>query len=117
MNSTLRKVFFSAFIIIFSIAIPIAIISLFFLIFPDFYSKGFLTGIAQLYIVCPVMMIANLIISTAYLGEYFKSQTAENRVSQNKHKYFLRIGISILVQIGLNILIENPFRDPPSWGF
>ena len=113
----IKKLIFSTFIILFSIAIPVLVVSLFYQIFPEFYSKGFFTGITHIYFVCPLMMIINCIISILYLSEHFKNKPTDTNKSPNGRRYFTRIVISILVQIGLNILTENPFRDPPISGF
>lgn len=54
-----------------SVVVPIAILMTFFLIFPDFYSKGFLTGLGQM-LVCGVIIICNAIFLPSATVYYFK---------------------------------------------
>jgi len=117
MNNSLRRVTFCALIILFSIAIPIIIISLFFIIFSDFYSKGFLTGAVQLFMITPLMILVNIVISMIYLNSHFNSSSKKGNIRRNNVKYFKMLCVSILIQIILNILVENPFKEPPktSW--
>lgn len=111
MNSTSKKFIFSLVIIVISLAIPIILVSLFFIMFSDFYSKGFLTGLTHI-IICLFMLVINFAISTVWLGKYFQAD-GEYKLS----KLFLGLLLSLLAQCMLNILLENPFTDPPVRGF
>jgi len=111
MDSLPKRILFSSVIIILSLAIPIILLSLFFIIFSDFYSKGFLTGLSHI-IICLLMMAINLAISTIWLGKYFR-----NEGEQEITKLFFGLILSLIAQCILNILLENPFIDPPVRGF
>ncbi|MBP1906334.1 polyferredoxin [Paenibacillus turicensis] len=90
-----------------SIILPILILQLFYILFAEFYTKGFLTGIGHLF-VCGIMIIVNIV------GSQILIQRQYNRVKKNiRRNIFIIITVSIILQVGLSIMIENPFKDPP----
>ncbi|TYP77550.1 hypothetical protein BCM02_102110 [Paenibacillus methanolicus] len=103
-------------VLLLSIGIPSAIQMIFFLSFPGFYEKGFLTGIGQLFI-CGITIVGNAII-IPYRGLFFFNRYVhqfgiETGKSKLIRKVALLLLISAVLQILLTITVENPFKDPP----
>lgn len=90
-----------------SIILPILILQLFYILFAEFYTKGFLTGIGHLF-VCGIMIILNIV------GSQILIQSRYNKEKKNlTRNIFIIIIASIILQAALSIMIENPFKDPP----
>lgn len=90
-----------------SIIVPILILQLFYILFAEFYTKGFLTGMGH-FLVCGIMIILNIV------GSQILIQRQYTRVKENIiRNIFIIITVSIILQVGLSIMIENPFKDPP----
>ncbi len=90
-----------------SIILPILILQLFYILFAEFYTKGFLTGIGHL-LVCGLMIILNIVSSQILI----KSQYNKEKENITRNIYIFII-VSIILQVALSIMIENPFKDPP----
>lgn len=105
--------------LIFAITVPIFILFLFHLIFADFYTKGFLTGMGH-YLVCALMIVANSLSLPVIIYRSYKENIIEVEII-NKDSFHNRIIlsflVSILIHIVLSILIENPFKEPPGLNF
>lgn len=92
---------------------PYGILQLFFIFFADFYQKGFLTGISHI-LFSRVLMFIHAVVSLAFMNNFW---TEKNNGMDGKRfiKYLLiYLAIGVLVQMGLNIITENPFKDPPA---
>jgi hypothetical protein len=100
-----------------SLGIPVIICLSFKSSFPEFYEHGFLTGIGMI-LVAFIMGLLNIALFSSLLNSYFKKY-----ISKNKNDYyylkitFLMIFIIIALQIGFTFLVENPFKEPSSFGF
>ncbi|MFC3746205.1 hypothetical protein [Paenibacillus sp. GCM10012306] len=100
-----------------SIILPVLIILLFHVIFPDFYTKGFLTGIGHV-IIGGIMMVLNVIIGPNLIVLYYEDMMKSKESTVSFYRAILIfILVSVVVQITLSILIENPFTEPTSGMF
>lgn len=115
MSEGRQKTLISIIAMIISVVVPIVILRAFFLIFPDFYSQGFLTGLGQM-LVCAVIIICNVIIFPSATVYYFKKFVPTFGVKIGRERLIKRIllflVISVVIQIVLSILVENPFKEP-----
>lgn len=90
-----------------SIVLPILILGLFHLLFAEFYTEGFLTGLGHL-LVCGLMIILNICTSPILIHSQF------HKGKEDLTRYIIIFFIvSIILQVTLSILIENPYKDPP----
>ncbi|OKP92963.1 hypothetical protein A3848_06185 [Paenibacillus sp. P32E] len=90
-----------------SIVLPVLILELFHLLFPEFYTKGFLTGLGHL-LICGLMIILNIVTSQIIIHSQY------NKGKEDMTRYIIIfIIVSIILQVTLSIMIENPFKDPP----
>lgn len=115
MNSPFNKPMVIFFTVLASTLIPILILVLFFLIFSDFYSEGFLTGLGHI-LVCGFMMILNSTLGTILVLKTFEKGT-ENEDGYVPIRILLMVLGSFALQVVLSILVENPFKDPPPFSF
>ncbi|OKP84688.1 hypothetical protein A3842_07915 [Paenibacillus sp. P3E] len=91
-----------------SIVLPVLILELFHLLFPEFYTKGFLTGLGHL-LICGLMIILNIVTSQIIIHSQY------NKGKEDMTRYIIIfIIVSIILQVTLSIMIENPFKDPPT---
>jgi small-conductance mechanosensitive channel len=101
-------IFFS---LIFAIGIPILILFIFNFMFAEFYSKGFLNGIAHMFIGL-IMIIVNAVSLPVITFKSYKKKS-DDKKGNDSNKFILTIVLSLLIsvfiQIVLSILIENPF--------
>lgn len=79
------------------------------------YTKGFLTGIGHM-LICMIMIIINAVSIPIIMNRSYKKNIIEDNEGDGGSSFlktvFYTLSISIIVQISLNILIENPFKDP-----
>lgn len=115
MNVVKQKVFIALGALLISIVVPVLILMSFFLIFPDFYSEGFLTGLGQI-ILCGIIIMFNAIFFPCISVLYFKKFINDYGIEKGKiilaNRLILLLVVSAVVQIVLSIIIENPFKDP-----
>ncbi len=104
-------------LILVSFGFPLFILMLFNIIFADFYSKGFLTGLFHLFI-CVIAIVVNAITSVIISINHLRGRSHNNLFDS---KFFKQLAlfflVSILGQIVLSIIFENPFKDPPPFSF
>jgi hypothetical protein len=113
LNLTLKKSLVVTISIIGAIILPYFIVLFFHVIFPDFYTKGFLTGLGHM-MIGGIMIFLNLIIGPNVVLLYYKDMVNDKKTPESFYKAILiLILVSVAVQVTLNILIENPFKDPP----
>lgn len=115
-NLGLGKFLISLAVVLGAVALPAGILVLFYLIFTDFYQKGFLTGLLQ-GLICLIIMFIHFIVGLALAEKYW---TARNEGLDGKiviRQFLIYLAVGVLVQISLNIIFENPFKDPPVQSF
>ncbi|AIQ57182.1 hypothetical protein PBOR_09755 [Paenibacillus borealis] len=115
-NLGLGKFLISLPVVLGAVALPAGILVLFYLIFTDFYQRGFLTGLLQ-GLICLVIMFIHFIVGLVFAEKYW---TARNEGLDGKiviRQFLIYLAIGVLVQISLNIIFENPFKDPPAPSF
>jgi hypothetical protein len=116
MSTAKRKLLLVIIALLYSVIVPIMIVSLFFLLFPEFYTKGFLTGLGHM-LICGIMILLNIflipIISLNYYKKFIIELTTDGK-AQFTNRILILLSISVVTQVVLSILIENPFKDPPS---
>ncbi|WP_336773243.1 hypothetical protein [Paenibacillus sp. MMO-58] len=115
MSEGRQKILISIIAMFISVVVPIAILRAFFLLFPDFYSQGFLTGLGQM-LVCGVIIICNAIFFPSATVYYFNKFVPAFGVKIGRDRLVKRIilflVVSVVIQIVLSILVENPFKAP-----
>jgi hypothetical protein len=115
-NATTKFLLFLILILV-SFGFPLFILMLFNIIFADFYSKGFLTGLLHFFI-CVIAIVVNAITTVIYSINHLRGRSHDNLIDSDFLKQLaLFFIVSILVQIVLSLLFENPFKDPPSFNF
>ncbi|MNB65292.1 hypothetical protein D3C81_385930 [compost metagenome] len=88
--------------------LPVAILKLLFIIFSEFYTKGFMTGLGQA-LIC-ILMIAVNVITMIMSSERIQ----DGKIKDVKKYILLVVFFSVFTQITLSLIIENPFIDPPT---
>ncbi|WNS46703.1 hypothetical protein [Paenibacillus sp. MMS20-IR301] len=109
----LEKYLISLPVILGAAALPAGVSQLFYIIFADFYSNGFLTGLPQFFI-CLVIMIINLLMGFFFAEKYWLAKNGGQDGKRVIRHFLVYLASGILVQIILNVIIENPFKDPPA---
>jgi len=107
MMSKKAQILLNVVLILSSIILPIFILNIFHMMFATFYTKGFLTGLGHL-LVCGLMVILNIVTSLILIQ--WQRNTQKEDITVAILIFFM---VSLILQVILNILIENPFVDPP----
>ncbi|GGG67426.1 hypothetical protein GCM10010918_22580 [Paenibacillus radicis (ex Gao et al. 2016)] len=110
-----QKILIAVIALLVSVIIPILVLNIFYLIFPDFYKDGFLTGLGHM-LVCGIIIFIHAILIPSIAVFYFQDLTlkfgTERGITMLINRIILLLVCSVIIQIVLSILIENPFIEP-----
>ncbi|AIQ28383.1 hypothetical protein P40081_09485 [Paenibacillus sp. FSL P4-0081] len=112
----LKQLLISILVLLGSAAVPYGVLQLFLIFFADFYQTGFLTGMSHI-LYCMGIMFIHAIVSLSLMNNFWREKN--NGLDGTRFiKYLLiYLAIALFVQVGLNIVTENPFKDPPAPSF